>query len=306
MSSALANFHFIRPEWLLLLPLVAGVWWMWQRYVDPLRGWREQISPELLRFMISGPRSEYRKPAIWLLACWVFIVVAITGPTWRLEESPFAEDASPLMILLKADSSMEQSDLEPSRLEHARLKIADLAKARKGQPLGLIAYAGSAHLVLPPTRDTEVVADMAAEISPAVMPAPGDRLDLAIDEAVRILQQGQQGGSILVITDTVDTDRQLLKNVDTGSIPIQFLTITATPEKQSSVARAADILDGDLQQLTADGSDITSILRRAASRSLSARDAMDDLWQEMGYWFVPVIGLMVLLGFRRQKIGEEV
>ena len=58
----------------------------------------------------------------------------------------------------------------------ARLKIADFAAERTGQPLGLVAYAGSAHLVLPPTRDTSVVATMAAEISPAIMPKRGDDL----------------------------------------------------------------------------------------------------------------------------------
>ena len=61
---------------------------------------------------------------------------------------------------------MESPDPAPSRIERAHLKIADLADIRKGQPLGLIAYAGSSHLVLPPTRDTAVVAQMAAEISP--------------------------------------------------------------------------------------------------------------------------------------------
>ena len=124
-------------------------------------------------------------PARWLLVGWLLAVVAVAGPTWRLEPSPFADDATPLMILLKADISMETPDPAPSRLERARLKIADLAAARKGQPLGLIAYAGSAHLVLPPTRDTAVVAQMAAEISPEIMPVPGDRLDLALRKAAR-------------------------------------------------------------------------------------------------------------------------
>ena len=80
------------------------------------------------------------------------------------------------MLVLKAGETMDLADLAPSRMERARLKIADFAAERKGQPLGLVAYAGSAHLVLPPTRDTSVVAAMAAEISPAVMPEPGDDL----------------------------------------------------------------------------------------------------------------------------------
>ena len=131
---------------------------LWQRRSDPLRGWREQIAPELLEALVVGRESAKSSQALWLLVSWLVAIVAIAGPTWRLEPSPFADDATPLMILLKADLSMMQPDPAPSRLERARLKIADLAEARKGQPLGLIAYAGSAHLVLPPTRDTAVVA----------------------------------------------------------------------------------------------------------------------------------------------------
>jgi len=121
------NFHFIRPWFLLLAPLAVLLWWLWQRGTDPLRGWREQIVPELLDVLVVGQESSLRRSVPWLLVAWLLAVLAIAGPTWRLEPSPFADDASPLIILLKADASMEQPDPAPSRLERARLKIADLA-----------------------------------------------------------------------------------------------------------------------------------------------------------------------------------
>jgi Ca-activated chloride channel family protein len=305
--STLANFQFIRSGWLLLLPLAAWLWWLWQHYADPLRGWRDQISPELIDSLIDGKKSRYQRPAIWLLISWLVSIVAIAGPTWRLEPSPFAEDARPLMIVLKADSSMEQPDPAPSRLEHARLKIADLAEARKGQPLGLVAYAGSAHLVLPPTRDTAIVASMAREISPAIMPTPGDRLDLAIGEAARILLEGGKGGSIAVLADTVDTDPQMLKIVQAEiAVPIQFLAVNSfgSPTDQSLVS-AADILNATVEPLTIDGTDIEAIIRRAAGRSMPAKDDLSNQWHEAGYWLVPFICLILLGSFRREKQEVE-
>lgn len=306
MISSLAQFHFIRPAWLMLLPVAAGLWWVWQRYSDPLRGWREQISADLLESLLVGKQSGYRQPATWLIIGWITTIIAIAGPTWRLEPSPFAEDATPLMIALKADSSMEQSDLAPSRLEHARLKIADLAEARKGQPLGLISYAGSAHLVLPPTRDTAIVARMAAEISPEIMPVLGDRLDLAITEAVRILIDGNKGGSIVVFADEVDTDRGLLKKVDTQSVPVQFLVIKGSQSPPANVNSAADLVSGNVESLAIDGSDISTIVRRAAGKALPAEDELSSQWQESGYWLVPVMAMILLFGFRREKLGEKV
>ena len=52
MPETLSNLHFIRPAMLLLIPLAVFVWWLWQRRSDPLRGWRAQMQPELLRALV--------------------------------------------------------------------------------------------------------------------------------------------------------------------------------------------------------------------------------------------------------------
>ncbi|NTV87831.1 MAG: VWA domain-containing protein [Burkholderiaceae bacterium] len=301
------SLHFIRPGWLLLAPLAVALWWLWQRRSDPLRGWREQIAPDLLEALVVGRESIKSGNARWLLVAWLVAIVAIAGPTWRLEPSPFADDVTPLMILLKADVSMMQPDPAPSRLERARLKIADLGEARKGQPLGLIAYAGSAHLVLPPTRDTATVAQMAAEISPDIMPISGDRLDLALREAVRVLAEGQSGGSIVVLADAVDTDPAALAALRKEfSIPVQFLAINAPESSQSdSLRAAAKTLGADVEQIDVEGKDIAAIVRHAASAPIAKRGQQGERWQEAGYWLVPLIGLIVLASFRREESEEE-
>lgn len=303
MTSLAAHFHFIRPGFLLLAPLAAGVWWLWQRRSDPLRGWRQQIAPELLEALVVGRESWPPGSARWALAACGLAVAAIAGPTWRLEPSPFAEDAAPLMILLKADISMEQPDPAPSRLERARLKIADLAAAWKGQPLGLIAYAGSAHLVLPPTRDTAIVARMAAEISPAILPAPGDRLDLALREAGRVLAESPQGRSILVVADAVETDLSALQAVarDLG-LAAQFLAINA-PESSpgESLRAAARALGAAVVPLDIGDEDVAAIVRRASRAPLARGARQGDRWQEAGYWLVPLVGAVVLASFRREE-----
>ena len=167
-----------------------------------------------------------------LLAAWLTAVVAIAGPTWRPEPSPFADDPVPVMLVLYAGESMNLADLAPSRMERARLKIADFAAERKGQPLGLIAYSGSAHLVLPPTRDTSVVAAMAAEIGPDVMPRPGNDLAAALRLAARTL--GESGGSIVVLADAAPSGNELVWREfrNETSWPVHFLAVARadTPE----------------------------------------------------------------------------
>jgi Ca-activated chloride channel family protein len=306
MPEAITNFHFIRPAALLLAPVAMLLWWLWQRRADPLRGWRRQIDPALLRALTVGNNSNNRIPAIPTLAAWLLGIIAIAGPTWKPEASPFADDATPLIILLKADLSMDTPDPAPSRLERAKLKISDLAEARKGQPLGLIAYAGSAHLVLPPTRDTAIVARMAAEISPGIMPVAGDRLDLALREAARVLGEGSQGGGIVVIADSVDTDASLLDPLKKElGLPVQFLAINTPDSSQDATLRAAaKTLGADVAALDVEGEDIAAIVRRASGAPLAKAGAQGERWQEAGYWLVPLVALVLLSSFRKEANGE--
>jgi len=304
MIEALAQFHFLRPAWLCLVPLGVIVWWLWRRSTDALQGWRVQMDAELLEALVVGRDRGRSWQPYWLLAGWMLAAVAIAGPTWHLEPNPFAADAQPLVILLKSDQSMQLTPPSPSRLERAQLKIADLAQARQGQPLGLVAYAGSAHLVLPPTRDTEVVAKMASEVSPAIMPEPGDHLDLAIKKASDLLAEGQEGGSLLVITDTVNIDSSAVDSLGNmeQSFPIQFLALVGdgSPERET-IEEAARSLRASVQSLTADDADITSIVAFAERRAAAGMAGESRRWQEAGYWVTPVLALLVALSFRRQK-----
>ncbi|MEM8868004.1 MAG: VWA domain-containing protein [Verrucomicrobiota bacterium] len=302
----LGDFHFIRPAAFWLIPIAVVIWWLWQRLSDPLRGWRMQIDPDLLAALVVGQNKSQIRPVHFILLAWLVAIIAVAGPTWRLEPSPFADDATPLMILLKVDISMETADPAPTRLERARLKITDLAKARQGQPLGLIAYAGSAHLVLPPTRDTAAVAEMASEISPEIMPVKGDRLDLALNEAERILKGSNQGGSMVVIADSVETEGDQLKSMtnDLG-FPVQFLAINSPDTAESeSLSAAARILDAPVAELDYEDRDIASLIRRAANAPLAESGEGGDRWMESGYWLVPLVGILLLSLFRREQAKE--
>jgi Ca-activated chloride channel family protein len=228
-------------------------------------------------------------------------VVAVAGPTWRPEASPFADDPVPVILVLYAGESMDLADLAPSRMERARLKIADFAAERKGQPLGLIAYSGSAHLVLPPTRDTPVVAAMAAEIGPEVMPRPGNDLAAALRLAARTL--GESGGSIVVLADGAPSGEELAWQEFRNETPwpVHFLAVARpeTPEWES-LKDAATALRASITQLTPDATDVLSLVRRTAKAPVAVAAAAEGFqWAEAGWWLVPVIAVLSLGAFRR-------
>jgi len=210
------------------------------------------------------------------------------------------------MLVLHAGETMDLADLAPSRMERARLKIADFAAERQGQPLGLIAYAGSAHLVLPPTRDTSVVAAMAAEIGPQVMPRPGNDLAAALRLAAPAL--GESGGSIVVLADAAPPgDESVWREFRNDCAwPVHFLAVTRadTPE-WDSLMDAATALGASITPLTPDSADVLSLVRRTAKAPVAvAAAAAGTRWAEAGWWLVPWLALFSLESFRRVRDAE--
>ena len=293
-------FHFIRPAWLLLLPLMLWIWWLARTAEDPLRGWRAVMDRKLIEALTVGENGGNHFRGGALLVAWLLGIIAIAGPAWRPEPSPFADDPVPVMLVMRADETMDLSDLAPSRMERARLKVADFADERKGQPLGLITFAGTAHLVLPPTRDTAVVATMAAEISPAIMPRSGDDLPGALNLATQIL--GDAGGAIVVVADTIAADESRLAEFQNDNrLPVHILAVARpdTPELDA-IRRAATVLGADATVMTPDLSDVQSLVKGTAKAPVAARVAgAGARWAEAGWWLVPLIALISLASFRR-------
>ena len=305
--SDLSNVHFIRPICLVLIPIAIMIWWLLRKHNDPLRDWRGVVEPELLDAM-TVHRDDGRKwRDLAFLGAWVLAATAVAGPTWRAETSPFADDPVPVLILLKSGETMQQSDLMPSRMERARLKIVDLAEARKGQPLGLIAYAGTAHLVLPPTRDTGVVATIAAEIGPEIMPKKGDDLVAALDLATKTF--GESGGSIVVVADTVTVGNESrlseFRSANKMSVHILAVTRSDTPE-ETDLKRAASILNADITMITPDAEDVATIVRRVADTPVAVSvEGEGTRWAEAGWWLTPIVAVLALTGFWREESKKE-
>jgi len=173
--SGLAELHFLRPWWLLaLLPGALLIWSLWRRRGDV--AWRRVIAPHLLPHLLAGEdgATGRLRPMHLLGVFWLLGVIALAGPSWQRELAPFAEERAALVIALHLGPSMLAEDIQPSRLERAVHKIRDLLALRPDTRTALIAYAGSAHMVMPFTSDARLIEEFAAQLSPELMPRPGN------------------------------------------------------------------------------------------------------------------------------------
>ena len=303
MNAFFENIHLLRPWALLLILPALALWWFGRQAADTTRRWARVMDPDLLKLLIVGGETGRRLgPHDLLLLGWLVTTIAVAGPTWQREPSPFADALPPVMIVLKVAPSMSTTDLAPSRLDRARQKMADLLKVREGGAAGLIAYSGSAHLVLPPTRDRDVVVTMATALAPGIMPREGDRLADAVTLASRILREAGQGGAVLVIADTVAPGQTEALKTAAAGIPVVFFAMapSATAEADKTLQSAIAALDARLIETTVDSGDIDTLRRRLASAAAQpAEPGEAQRWQEAGYWLTWVIAAIALGWFRR-------
>ena len=90
------------------------------------------------------------------------------------------------MVALDISSSMKATDFKPgNRLEVARAVLAEFARRRQGDLLGLVIFAGRSFLQAPLTPDTELLGEMldrvdighAARTAPPSAPRSPSRWD---------------------------------------------------------------------------------------------------------------------------------
>ena len=313
--NVLETFHFIRPGWLLLALPAALVIWAILRRQDPLRSWQAVIAPELLKHLVvrSEARRSRLRPALVLGFAWLFGIIAVSGPTWKKEPTPMTEDQSALFIVLKVTPEMLAQDVQPSRLQRSAQKIGELLALRPGSRTGLIAYAGSAHLVMPLTSDPEVIRFFAGALTPEVMPEPGDDPAGAIALANQRLQASGLPGSILLVADHVtrEQSQELAGLREAGGADVHVYAMAAGPDvivpsgsppaavlDGAAMARAARAGGGSMVVVSPDDRDVRQLAGQI-DRSIAAAPLQEgERWVDFGYWlglfFVP----LMLLFFR--------
>ena len=294
--------HFLRPTWLLALIPVIVIWWaLWEKQ-DAVGVLRKIFDPHLLDHLLVGEGKRRRiRPVHGLLVVWILSAVALSGPSWRMEPSPFANDEAGLFVLLKVSGTMQATDVQPTRLERAKLKLRDLLEVRKGASTGLIVYSGSAHLVMPLTRDSRIISTMIEDVTPELMPVEGDALDEALELAAQMLERANVPGSLLVMADAVSPSQAQAVTSRRQGPPVQFLAVQAPGSPlDAGLDGAADALRAPVTQLAIDDADVSRVARRAETRLASAAaEQAGERGKDSGYALLPLIALCALMWSRK-------
>lgn len=330
MIEIFEQFHFLRPQWLLLLlpSLVVGALLWRQRRNEA--GWSRVVAPQLLNHLISEESLRGARNAVpALIAAWCLVSVAAAGPSWRQLPEPVLQKQDALVIIMDLSYSMLATDLQPSRQDRVRRKMLDLLRDRREGLTALIAYAGDAHIVAPLTDDNPTIANLLPALSPQMMPLPGSNPVDAVEQALNLLDSaGVNGGRLLLVTDGISTEdveeisgllagqarRLALLGIGTevgapialpdgGFLKDQNGEIVVPALDEAPLRELASQVTGGYRRLSVDDGDLQALLDPddfpLGDDDTIALDRQADQWEDMAHWFVLPLLLACLVSFRR-------
>jgi Ca-activated chloride channel homolog len=230
-TTSLMPLHWMRPWALWGLFASLGIW-AWGRrksgHAVPPGVIDDALLPHLL---VQGGRDGRIRPGDTMAVALAFLSLALSGPAWEREAAPLALEQAPLLVVLDLSESMDAADLPPSRLDRARAKLQLLLQERGDAPTGLIAYAGSAHLALPPTTDRRLLGGYLDALTTALMPTPGNAPAAALALAHEWADRGTAPGTLLVVTaDWPAADLDPVQSLMNGSRHRLVVWAIGTPE----------------------------------------------------------------------------
>jgi len=331
----LAEFHFLRPGWLAIIPVAGFLLWWWQRSRARGGAWRRIVEPRLqAHVLVSGGAATN---VVWPVAIAAAIIVcaaaALAGPSFERLPVPAYRTDSALVVALDLSRSMDATDVAPSRLARAKLKLLSLLERRAEGETALVVFSAHAFTVTPLTSDTSAIAALVGSVSTDIMPSQGSYPAAGIEKAAELLSQaGHRRGDIVVFSDAdVNEDaivaaRDLraqgyrisvlavgteegapIPAADGGFVTDRTGDVVVPRTDLAGLQRLASIGGGRYAQLSPDDSDLDRLLPPQlltasvadSGNESEQEDFSADVWRDEGVWFAVALLPLLAAAFRR-------
>jgi Ca-activated chloride channel family protein len=222
--------------WLLLLIPVGFVLLFLRRHMQR-RALTNVIDPHLVDAVTPDyGRGLAALKQVLLLIGIALLLVAAARPRWGEKLQIYKGRGIDVVIALDASKSMLAEDVKPSRLVRAKTELSAFIDGLAGNAIGIVAFAGDAHVLCPLTTDADAAKLFLDIISPDAMPVPGTDFGKAIDAANTLFNPKEASYKALVfVTDGddlgKDTPEALRRAAESGVriFPVAFSTPEGAP-----------------------------------------------------------------------------
>ena len=200
-KDALRQMNFGAPYMLfalLAVPALAGfVWWAFGRRAVAVRRIGEPALVALLSAAMDGPMRRVRL-ALWFVGV-VLLIVALARPQWGSDIEIVETRGLQIMVVLDVSRSMLAADVEPTRLDRAKLEVADLVSRLDGDAVGIALFSGASFVQLPLTTDYATARAYLNNARPSSITRQGTVIGEAIGTAMIGFSDKRESQKVIVI-----------------------------------------------------------------------------------------------------------
>jgi Ca-activated chloride channel homolog len=200
---------FANPQVLsaLVLVPVAGLFLLWAGKERGRALARLGDAPLIRRLSATVNSRGRRRQAALTLCALAMLIVAIARPQWGSETQEIDQKGLQVMVALDVSQSMLAQDIQPTRLDRAKLEIRDLARQLHGDEIGIVPFSGAAFVQVPLTSDYTTAMTYLGSAGPSLISRPGTVIGDAIHAATAAFDPKLASQKVLVVmTDGEDVE----------------------------------------------------------------------------------------------------
>lgn len=303
------SIAFLRPLWMLAIPILFGLAFVASRRADGFAAWRNVIDPDLIPVLtrlghVDLGAKDWRP---WVMAVSAALMaIGLAGPAKRNAGAPVFRNLDAIMIVLDLSPSM----LKGGNHDDAQASVARLLDSNGTRPVALAVFAGESFLVSVPTEEPQALKSSVAVIDADTMPVAGSRPDRGLELARATLNDaGAQNADVILITDGGGIDPEAIYQAEAmvqEGVRLSGIFVAhdkppygITPDN----AKQLDTLIATGDGIVVGSNDLAPLVRllserRGLSEEEKARRTI--LFQDFGPW-VFLAGLLALLPIYRRR-----
>jgi Ca-activated chloride channel family protein len=204
MIDGLSQLAWREPLWLWM---ALYPWVLWAlRWGMALPAGRQYADPGLLPWVCARTMRDTGLRRLWrpamLALAWILFAMAMAGPRLaEIHHDRNKDSYTELMVVVDASYSMTARDVEPGRLERAKLELHDLVERAERLKIGLVVYAARPHLLNPPTDDKSILRHNLQLLRHGLLPTEGSGLRDAMEFAATHFSANEAARAMLLVTD---------------------------------------------------------------------------------------------------------
>ncbi len=147
--------RFTHPHlFYLFIPFAVFLIWNWITRRNQKKRIEQIGTPSIRQFLFNRILfNRINLKYILIFLGTTFLILSSVGPQIGTRLTELKRKGVDVVIVLDTSTSMDAVDVKPSRMEKAKYELSRLINNLKGDRVGLVVFAGTAHLHMPLTTD---------------------------------------------------------------------------------------------------------------------------------------------------------